>query len=535
MSQFFHITPFAISGLLILLVNFPLFLMLFLKGKSKSARLFSYHIFTVLIWGIGSFFIGGLQNETLAKYILKFTLIGVIFIPASFYHAASIIMNKKDNLTILFVYIQAFCFLIININDQLYASSKYIFNSFYYYNSNTTMVVFMIFWIIIVLTAYIRLILHYKICYPEQKKALLFLILSLIGFSGGITNFMATFDLNIYPYSNFLVPIHSIFITLAIFRHQLIEVDLVIKRGLVYSTVIAILSLTYLLMVLLLEKYFEELFGYKSLIVSAITAFILGLFFIPLRNKIHSFVDEYFYKGTPEEIIQQNQKLREEITRSEKYKTLGFLTSGIAHEIKNPLTAIKTFAEYLPQKIEDKEFLLKFSKLINKEVSRIDDLVHQLLDYGKPSPLSIKSADIHKLLNETIDFLNSKTIQKNITLIKQFHANEDQIISIDSNQIKQALLNLLLNALESMKQNDQLIIATEQTDKLFKIIIKDSGCGITKEDLPHVFDPFFSRKDNSTGLGLAITQSIIEKHQGKIRIRSEINVGTEITIELPVG
>jgi len=357
---------------------------------------------------------------------------------------------------------------------------------------------------------------------------------SVIGFSGGATNYFLFYDIPIPPIGNILVSVFGIFVTLAIIKHQLMDIRIVIKRGIIYSISIALLSLFYLISVFILEKLTQLIFDYHSLVISIGAAFIIGLLFMPLRQKLQQFMDRYFFKGSPEEIVAQNEQLRQEIIQAEKYKTLSTLASGIAHEVKNPLTAIKTFTEYLPDKLNDKEFLMKFSDIVGKEVDRINDMTHQLLDYGKPAPLAIKETNIHKLINGTLDILNSKFIHHKIKVVKDYRDDHNFMIHIDPNQIRQALMNIFLNAVEAMDRGGTLTVTTSLSETGFFVIkIEDTGVGMSKEELAQAFDPFFSKKDDGTGLGLSITQSLIENHKGIIQMKSRAGGGTTVRIDLP--
>ena len=292
--------------------------------------------------------------------------------------------------------------------------------------------------------------------------------------------------------------------------------------------------------------------------ISIFTAFGLGLLFIPLRQRIQRFVDQYFFKGTHEEIVLQNEQLRQEIAQSDKYKTLSTLASGVAHEIKNPLTSIQTFCEYLPRKLDDREFLLKFSRLVGKEVERIDGMVHELLDYSKPAPLALKKTDVNKLIQDTLNTLNSQFIKNRIDVVVtkssfgfaqdpsegipsdvegQGHTSpaKPPLLDIDANRIKQALLNLFLNAIEAMPSGGKLTVSSIAHSTSHIVTITDTGSGIPPEDLKHIFDPFFSRKDQGTGLGLAIVQGIVEQHKGRIKIESRVGTGTVVKLEFPIA
>jgi len=322
-------------------------------------------------------------------------------------------------------------------------------------------------------------------------------------------------------------------ISYAILRHQALDIKIVIRKSLVYSTLIAFISISYLLIVFISEKMLQGFVGYQSFIMSATIAFLLGIIFIPLRNRIQHFVDKILFHGTHEEIIQENERLKQEIERTEKLKSVSILASGIAHEIKNPLTAIKTFAEYLPQKLDDKEFLNKFSRIVGQEVERIDELVHELLEFAKPSPLNLKEFDFYSLVNNTLDFLNSNFLKNNTTVIKNYDPNGELTITADLNRLRQALLNILLNAIDAMPIGGTLSVSIVTNETKIILSIEDTGTGIEKKDLRYIFDPFYTKRDHGVGLGLSITQRIIQDHGGKIFVESTVGKGTKFTIELP--
>ena len=313
------------------------------------------------------------------------------------------------------------------------------------------------------------------------------------------------------------------------------DINIVIKRSIIYSLLVATISLTYLLSVLISQHLFSQYFGYSSTIIGSV---IIAIAFIPLRNGIQNFVDRFFFKATPIEIAQQNEQLRQEVAQTERMKSIAILASGMAHEIKNPLTPIKTFSEQLPSRLDDKEFLLKFSKIINKEVDRIDSLVQELLSFSKPSPPQLKKVNIHQLIEQTLELLNNEIIRHKINLNTSFQ-NINILLNIDPNQIKQALLNIFLNAIDAMSNGGILtvntcVIARMKRKQSLIIEISDTGCGIAPKDLSHIFDPFFSKKDHGTGLGLSITHEIIKNHKGKIIAESELGKGTTFRIELPL-
>jgi len=364
-----------------------------------------------------------------------------------------------------------------------------------------------------------------------------FLLISMSIFSLAVLDYlpkMPQLGLKIIPFGNAFVIIFVSLHAYAILKHHIFDINIVMRKGVIYSVLVTIIALVYFVLIFLLENLFRGFVGYQS---APLTIGIIALFIIifqPLKNKIQYIVDRYFFKGSIGQIEEENIRLREELQRGEKLKAVGTLAAGMAHEIKNPLTSIKTFTEYLPKKYQDKEFIDKFRKIVGMEVNKINDIVGQLLDFAKPRPLKIKESNVQKLMDETLDLLSSSFIKYRIQIAKNYTVSP--MLKVDPVQIKQAFLNILLNAINAMKEKSGTLTASiKQSDSgLVEISIEDTGCGINKKDLEHLFDPFFSTKETSTGLGLSIVHSIIEKHNGKIDVESHPAKGTKFTIYLPL-
>jgi signal transduction histidine kinase len=344
--------------------------------------------------------------------------------------------------------------------------------------------------------------------------------------------FLGVYRINITPFPMNFVFIYTLTISYAIMKHNLWDINIVIRKGLIYSALISLITICYIVIALLLENLFRGLIGYKSLPITVITITILVIFFQPLKNHIQRVIDKYFFHGTIYQIDEENIKLREELQKSEKMKAIATLAAGMAHEIKNPLTSIKTFTEYLPEKYDDPEFRKKFNKIVGGEVERINTIVKQLLEFSRPSEPNLKEADINELMDEILALLNNDLLKHGIKV--KTHYSPLPSIDVDPAQIKQVFLNIMLNAIDAMKNGGALMVKTETVhEQTVSIAISDTGEGIEKEDLKRIFDPFFSRKDGGTGLGLSVVHGIIEKHNGKIEVESEPGKGAIFTIFIP--
>jgi signal transduction histidine kinase len=244
-----------------------------------------------------------------------------------------------------------------------------------------------------------------------------------------------------------------------------------------------------------------------------------------------------------------------QIRRSDRLASLGTLSAGMAHEIKNPLVSLKTFAQLLPERYQDSDFRDTFSNLIGHEIDRIDSLVNQLLRFARPAKPILKPLHAHEILEKALTLVGHRLYQKDIKLNRSWEADVDTIHG-DADQLEQVFLNFFLNAMDAMKTHGELSVKTEirsneqwvgplgsangesigngQAREALLITIRDSGEGIRAEDIPHVFDPFFTTKDYGTGLGLSVVHGIIQEHGGQIEVESELDKGTAFHISLPL-
>jgi signal transduction histidine kinase len=542
------VTPFALSGLLILITSLSLGIFVLIKTPFNfTNRLWAYFNFAIALWGLGAYKTGEAHDPQSALLWFKIAHIGVITIPIFLLHFTHYFLERKNKNLIIIIYLIGGFFLITLLTNKLMPHVKFMFNSFYY-GTNPPLIyyLFCLLWTASVVYDYRLAFIKIKTTSKEKRNKIKYFFLSLsIGYIGGLTNFFPILGINLYPYGNFLVAVFPIVMTFVILKYNLMDINIIIRRSLIYSLLVTTITIIFLITVLMSERLFHQVIHYQNITSSIIMASLIALIFTPLKNRIQDLIDRAFFQATPIEMARQNEQLRQEITQSERMKSIAILASGMAHEIKNPLTPIKTFSEQLPSRLNDKEFLLKFSKIINKEVDRIDSLVQELLNFAKPSPPQLKQVNIHQLIGQTLDLLNNEIIRHKIKLNTSLE-NKNIIINIDTHQIKQAILNIFLNAIEAMPNGGTLTIATNvivkpsssviasEAKQSFNIEISDTGCGINHKDLPHIFDPFFTKKDHGTGLGLSITHEIIKNHNGKILTESELGKGTTFKIELPL-
>ncbi|MFC1633475.1 PAS domain-containing sensor histidine kinase [Planctomycetota bacterium] len=234
----------------------------------------------------------------------------------------------------------------------------------------------------------------------------------------------------------------------------------------------------------------------------------------------------------------------------EQLEELSKLTGGLAHEIKNPLSTVKLTLDLVSEELEElgsgqaeqtraggnNRGLKRAHRqiaIIQKEANRLEQILEDFLHYIDRTELRLASTDINELVSDMIDFYSPQAHSHSIT-IRQGLANEPLICKIDPDMLKQVMLNLFINAQQAMTNDGELMIRTDRQKNDAVIQINDTGRGISPDQLPHIFDAYFSSRPRGSGLGLPTAKKIIEAHNGTITVDSEPGKGTSFTIRLPL-
>ena len=230
------------------------------------------------------------------------------------------------------------------------------------------------------------------------------------------------------------------------------------------------------------------------------------------------------------------QNLKREVETTRRLASLGRLAAGVAHEIRNPLSSIKGFATYFRDRYRDNPEDQKTSEVMIQEVDRLNRVISQLLEFARPPVIQKKRASLQSLIQRSLKMIERQTSAKGIQVLSEL-PSDIQDVDLDPDGINQVLLNLYLNAIEAMEQGGTLTVSLskKESSPWVKLTVTDTGAGISREDLEHVFDPYFTTKQTGTGLGLAIVHKIIEAHRGEVRAESEVGRGTTVSVLLPAA
>jgi two-component system NtrC family sensor kinase len=270
---------------------------------------------------------------------------------------------------------------------------------------------------------------------------------------------------------------------------------------------------------------------------TAFAAAALGITFL-------SFVSNRALTRRVEKASEQKRHLDQQLIQSQKLAAIGELSSGIAHEINNPLAIIGQETEWiwhllkkdsLPSPEADQELRGSLQEIV-RQVDRCKEITHKLLDFARKKEPLIQKADLNKLIEDMARLVEKEATQNKIRIVRDYQQDLPRV-ETDPPLLRQVVLNLLNNAAHAVEKDGTITISTQESaNNTVELVFRDTGCGISKEHLDKIFDPFFTTKPTGkgTGLGLSISHGIITRLGGRISVVSEVGKGATFTIELPV-
>jgi len=261
-----------------------------------------------------------------------------------------------------------------------------------------------------------------------------------------------------------------------------------------------------------------RIFGLSTLIMVFI---FLALLFIVKKAE-----------GVIEQRAREQHELSEQLSQAERLAALGEMVAAVSHEIKNPLGIIQSTSELLGGMPGANDTQKRLSKVISEESVRLNQIVTEFLDFSRPQALNLRECHLEEIIRKNLSFMQSELDKKGITVKNNLNGRSLRLMA-DQELLYLAILNILLNAMQSMEDGGAIDVRVDEERDHFRIEIEDKGCGISEENAKRVFDPFFTTKEKGSGLGLSIVKKIIEGHRGTIGIRSREGEGTKVEVRLP--
>jgi signal transduction histidine kinase len=232
-----------------------------------------------------------------------------------------------------------------------------------------------------------------------------------------------------------------------------------------------------------------------------------------------------------EEATKEIREKQEELIKSEQLATIGELATGIAHEVRNPLSGIAIALEMMRDDTKNPEHKQTCADIL-QEIDRLDRIIRELLKLGRPSKLNLIECSPNEILDRALTLVSFRAREKGIAIEKRLDCSE--LFFVDYQQIEQVVLNLLINGIEAINGFPaKLTVETASSDGYVRISVSDTGSGISEDNIEKIFRPYYSTKEMGTGLGLSITNNIVETHKGKIRVSSDKEKGSTFTIWIP--
>lgn len=274
----------------------------------------------------------------------------------------------------------------------------------------------------------------------------------------------------------------------------------------------------------------EELDFYEAKTQEAIYTFDNGeekILEISLKHHINEDMNLAVFRD-----VTEKRELEEQLRKSDTLNVVGELAAGIAHEIRNPMTALKGFIQLLQGSVKE-DFSMYFN-VITSELSRIESIITEFLILARPQAIKFSKKDLGIIMKETTELLNAQAILVNVQMILEIEENLP-LIYCEPNQLKQVFINVLKNAIEVMPNGGQIDVKIKQKDQDNLLVsITDRGSGIPEDKIKRLGQPFYTTKERGTGLGLMVSYKIIEEHQGQVDVESEEGKGTTFHITLPI-
>jgi signal transduction histidine kinase len=694
---------YVIANIITAFCNLSLAVFVYLKDRKNIVNI-NYFLsnFSIALWAFGFAMAITAPDKTMGLFWIRFLNVGAILVPLFFLHFVFSLLKiyRQKKALVISTYIISFLFLILNYTP-LYTQDVapiMIFKSWAVPGPLYPLFIIM-FFSYIVYASY-TLFKGLQLASPAEKNQLRYVAAaSIIGFVGGSTTFFPAFNINLYPFGTLFVSLNALIISYAIIKHRLMDIEFVIRKGVIYAyTSFLLLIPTFLftlgaqqytfqkiniafscfvLVCMILAAYlfpkvrlqaestveqylFKEKYDYKKTISDLNQAMVSILDINELCKKIisttteamnvhkasififneekESFLLSYarglddkditksfrrddqfvkllerrreimireelerFQHNPDMQIIYQtmtsmvaetcipliakqkligfinlgikgNKKMythedlellttlansatiaienaqlyenlkntKKVMLRADRLASLGTLAAGLAHEIRNPLVAIKTFTQLLPERFDDEEFRNYFTSVAAGEIDRISTLITELLEFSRPSGPFFQQENLNGILDKMITLIKTEAKQKELE-IETTLADDLPTVTVDKEQIKQVFINILLNAIQATPEKGTISIVTRKIAKtngtpgFVQVEISDTGVGIPEEELDKIFTPFFTTRAKGSGLGLAITHQIIQEHEGTIDVRSAVHKGTTFSINLPIN
>lgn len=639
---------FAVSGIAIMATTAMIGIAVYFFSKDRPvAKIFAIFNIFVFIWGLGSFKIGTTTTYETSHFWWRVSAIGIIWIPIAFFHFVCVFLKIKKKLISAFAdTFASICTLTVIFKGGRYfiGNLKFIFGQFYWKSAFPLLQIAFFVIIYLGLLGYSFFLLikgMHRATGLRRTQIKYFLISSVVGWMGAELDYLLGFGIiDIYPYHNFLISIYPLITGYAILRHRLMDIEVIIKKTLVFAGLFAFVYAAFIGMSLFTQGLFQNIIGTNRWIAMLPSALIVIFALRPLEAFLVNATDKYLFQkkydykellktfagevltvldlqklinlteGKLVDIIKissaevllfdenkqekldgidklsaeliiplvlhnevigklslgkkksdenytqddldillplartlaiaiSNAKLFDELSKTqvlaaqrERMATIGTFAAGMAHEIRNPITTMRIFSEYFPDKFKEDAFREKYRDIIIKEVDKIDHIIETLIDFsGEAMPDAIEGVSAKEAIDELISLMSTDSgTSTGIEFINDAPPALPRI-RVNRKEFDEILLNIIQNAIHAIPTKGQISFSASKKDNFIELKIQDTGCGMSEDILKHLFSPFFTTRSKGFGLGLFVVKELVLRNKGSIHIESKIGQGTRFTLE----
>ncbi len=524
------------------IASLALGLFVYFKGKAKLPNItLGLLSASIALWCFAQFMGEVAATKTAVLYWTRGGIAAAVCIPVFFLHFTLSLVDRLDRerKVIYAVYGLGLLFFALDLSPYFVMDVSPIMGYRYYPQAGLVYPFFAVFLFVCFGYGFWRLVLTYTKSSGARRNQLLYVLFAcLIGFSGGSTTFFPIWNVNFPVLSHFALPLYLLITVYAILKHRLLDISIIVRQGLIYSALTLLFAGFYALVILSANYWLAYFIPFSPVVTILLVVFVSVLVFQPLKDRVQGLVDrlfsmgEYRYRKTINDLSIENQQLLKSLLRADKLASLGTMSAGMAHEIKNPLASIKGLTQVLDENLDDPEFIRKYQAVLDRQIERINNIVEKLLKFGRPQHLEIGDIDLNQLIDDVLALFEAQC-QKNNIKISRPKIGLPKIVG-DAEQMTQVLTNLVLNAIEAMPDGGQLMIEAKAKGSGIEIKVEDTGVGIGADKIDSIFDPFYSNKEQGTGMGLAVAYRSIKGHNGDIQVESQLGKGTKFTLWLPI-
>jgi signal transduction histidine kinase len=533
-------TYMAICGVIAFLTGFPCAFLVFLH-KPRTALKIVWSVFGtgLSFWGVCIFNLFTSTTAETALFWGRLGNYGAVFLPLFLFHMVVLLTNRygeyrKQLFGCYFVYCSYL--LAALIFPHLFIPSVTPKGVFAFYPDSGILYAFFPFmFFATAVSGLVILFQSYRVSSViKQNQYKYFLIAAALGVFGGGTTFFYVFNIPIYPYGTIGVPLFNMAVAYIIVKYQLMDIRIFIRKSLLYLILISVITVLYLLAVWMVERLFHNVIGYQSFMGSFAVITILAALFVPLRNYIQSFAEQYVFRASYLQMAEHNDRLRQEVVRSERYKTFSELSRAMIIQLRNPLTVLTGYGHMLSKKQTDPEFVDKFKQVFDKEVERINNILNRLSQYSEIPVLELAEVDLVSLVHRAVESIEPQADHNRVKIVLHDSQTPQVFLQIDEKKMQRVLLAFLRFSMRAMPEGGQLWVWIEDSQSTIDISIKDTGRGLSPEELVRIFDPFLHLDQTEEDrYELSVAQNIVREHGGKVIVDSQEDVGSEFIISLP--